>query len=71
MLSLVIRVVFDNIGIENDGQLKANVTYTVNSEGMTGITLKPTTDGSSSSTSLASKNNTSVSITETVGVNPS
>ena len=64
-------VVFDNIGIENDGQLKANVTYTVNSEGMTGITLKPTTDGSSSSTSLASKNNTSVSITETVGVNPS
>ena len=59
-------VVFDNIGIENDGQLKANVTYTVNSEGMTGITLKPTTDGSSSSTSLASKNNTSVSITETV-----
>ena len=51
-------VVFDNIGIENDGQLKANVTYTVNSEGMTGITLKPTTDGSSSSTSLASKNNT-------------
>lgn len=64
-------VVFDNIGIENDGQLKANVTYTVNSEGMTGITLKSTTDGSSSSTSLASKNNTSVSITETVGVNPS
>lgn len=64
-------VVFDNIGIENDGQLKANVTYTVNSEGMTGITLKPTTDGSSSSTSLASKNNTSVSITETVGGNPS
>src|SRR5699024_6867017 len=46
-------------------------TYTVNSEGMKGITLKPTTDGSSSSTSLASKNNTSVSITETVGVNPS